>query len=250
MPPGAQAIEIERGDAQVRGWIFDPIGEPRGTILMLHGIRSDKRNLVGGALGHTARGLRAIAIDSRGHGESAGRYLTYGVEEALDLVQLVDALEQRGLLAKPLSVVGSSYGGATALQYAARDPRVDRVVALAPFASLREVVPAYIAWKLGPLALLVPSALIDDLLDGATGQAAFDADAACPRCVAPAIQASVLLIHSRDDERIPWQHSAAIQKALRSPVELMLVDGADHVSTGNGTAVATKIDRFLHPARN
>lgn len=240
-----QALAIERPGATIRAWLFEPDAAPRGTVLLLHGIRSNKLPLVGRARDHAQHGLRAIAIDSRGHGESTARYLTYGVEEARDLVALTDELERRELLARPLSVVGTSYGAATALLYAALDARVERVVAIAPFASLREVVPAYLHWKLGPLASLIPPEAVRGMIDGATTDAGFDPSAACPRCVAPSIQARVLLIHSRDDERIPWQHSVAIRNALRLPSELLLLEGPDHVGTGNGPGVAEAIKRFL-----
>lgn len=245
LPEGARAIEIRRAAATVRAWSFEPKGAARGTVLLLHGIRSTKQHFVARARQHAARGLRAIAIDSRGHGESSGRYLTYGVEEARDLARLTDALEQRGLLTPPLSIVGSSYGAATALLFAAHDPRVARVAACASFASLRQVVPAYLGWTLGPLARLIPSALVDELIDGAARQASFAADDACPRCVAPRIKARVLLVHSRGDERIPFHHSLEIRDALRSPAELMLLDGVRHVATGSVPAVMAKIDTFI-----
>jgi pimeloyl-ACP methyl ester carboxylesterase len=87
--------------------------------------------------------------------------------------------------------------------------------------------------------------VVDELVDDASARAGFDADAACPRCVAPKIRAAVLLIHCRDDERIPWQHSAAIAAALVSRHELMLIDGAGHVGVGEGRGVATAIERWL-----
>jgi alpha-beta hydrolase superfamily lysophospholipase len=238
-------IDITRNGATIRTWIFEPAQAPRGTLLMLHGIRDSKLNLVGGARRHAAHGLRVVAVDSRGNGESSGRYLTYGVEESRDLVALVDELQRRKLLVEPLTVLGHSYGAATALQYAAIDSRVQKVAAIAPFASLREVVPAYLVWMLGWPAHLVPSSVVDDLVDGATHQAGFDADRACPRCLAPRIQASVLLVHSRDDERIPWRHSIEIRDALKAPHKLMLVTGASHVQTGAAPGVDEAVERWF-----
>jgi len=87
--------------------------------------------------------------------------------------------------------------------------------------------------------------MVDDLIDAAADGAGFDPSTACPLCVAPQIKAPVLLIHSRDDERIPWQQSAAIRDALRSPVTLMLVDGASHVGIGSAPGVPEAVDRFL-----
>jgi pimeloyl-ACP methyl ester carboxylesterase len=249
-----ETLEIMRPGARIRSWVFEPApgvaGGPRGTLLMLHGIRDRKRNQIGRARAHAARGHRVIAVDSRGHGESSGKYLTYGVEEARDLRAVVDELQRRGQLVPPLGVVGSSYGGATALQLAALDPRVERVVAMASFASLREVVPAYLEWFFGPPGRWIPRAMVDELIDGATARAGFDADAACPRCVASKIRAAVLLIHSRDDERIPWQHSELIAAALQTRHELMLVDGAGHVFVGEAPGVAAATERWLDAPRD
>jgi dipeptidyl aminopeptidase/acylaminoacyl peptidase len=172
--------------------------------------------------------------------------LTYGVEESRDLLALSDELERRALLVKPLAVVGSSYGAATALQYAALDARVQTVAALASFASLREVVPAYLDWFFGRPSHLAPQALVDDLLDGAARQAGFDANDACPRCVAPRIRASVLLVHSRDDERIPWRHSVEIRDAMKAPVKLVLVRGVGHVQTGAAPGVDEAVAHWLY----
>src|SRR5262245_4065073 len=65
------SVEVTRAGARVRAWVFDPGSTPRGTVLMLHGIRDSKLQLVAGARRHAARGYRAVAVDSRGHGESS-----------------------------------------------------------------------------------------------------------------------------------------------------------------------------------
>ena len=55
----------------------------------------------------------------------------------------------------------------------------------------------------------------------------------------------MLLIHSRDDERIPWQHSVELREALGPNGTLMLVDGEGHVQVGHAPGVAAAIDRWL-----
>ncbi len=246
VPKGvAHTVEIERPGAKVRAWVLDPDGVARGTLLLLHGIRDNKKGLLASGRTHRRRGFRAVLVDSRGHGESSGRWLTYGVEESRDLKALVDELAHRGMLTTPLGVIGSSYGAATAIQYAAIDPRLKAVVALASFASLREVVPCYLAWFLGPLASLLPASLARDVVNAAGERAGFDPDAACPRCAAPHIQAPLLLIHSRDDERIPWRHSAKIRDAAKVPVRLFLVSGVRHADVGKAPGVSEAVRDWL-----
>src|SRR5262245_5584397 len=62
-----EVLEVERAGARIRAWRFDPAGAPRGTVLLLHGIRDSKLRLVKAARAHVQRGYRAIAWDSRGH---------------------------------------------------------------------------------------------------------------------------------------------------------------------------------------
>ncbi len=245
LPTGvARAVEVERAGARVRAWLLEPGAALRGTLLVLHGIGDDKRSLLSTARGHAARGFRTLVVDSRGHGESSGRYLTYGVEESRDLRALVDVLEAESLLRRPLIGRGTSYGAATAVQYAALDERVDSTIAVAPFHSLVEVVPAYVEWMLGPLEALVSAELRTDVIEASGRRAHFDPAAASPFLAAGRIRASVRIIHSRDDERIPVAHARAIAARLVDG-ELVEIDGASHNETGSADGVSATIAAWL-----
>jgi pimeloyl-ACP methyl ester carboxylesterase len=242
-----QRVEINNRGATVRAWVLDPPPsvQLRGTIVILHGIRASKLHSLAAARRHVARGYRVVIWDSRGHGESTGRFLTYGVHEAEDLRLLLDRLTQLDWLARPLYLVGTSYGAATAIEYAARDPRVDKVVAITPFASLREVAPAYLHWMLGGAAQLIPAAWVDARIDEAGKIADFDPDHACPRCMAPTVRARVLIIASRDDERIPYAQVQGLVAAFQGRAQLMTVDSVGHVAVGAHHGVAEAVAHFL-----
>ena len=250
-----QTLDVVSPDATLRAWVLDPpasvpASKPiRGTIVILHGIRDSKLSSLAAARGHVQRGYRAVIYDARGHGESTGRYLTYGVREAEELRLLVDRLTEVELLAPPLFVVGTSYGAATALQYGAIDERVRKLVAVAPFASLREVVPAYLRWMLGVSAGFIPSRWVDARIDEAGRIAGFDPDQACPRCAAAHIRAPVLLVASRDDERIPIAQVSGIRAALPPGTGFMVVKGVGHVAVGRAPEVAEAIAAFLDGPR-
>ncbi len=254
-PDGVRAVvEIERAGARVRSWVFDPPdGAPKATVLCLHGLGDSKGSHVSTARRLARRGFRVVLVDSRGHGESSGKWLTYGVREAEDLHALADELERRRLLAPPLGVIGTSYGGATAIQLAAIDRRVRTVVAVAPFASLREVAADHERHMFGALAALVPDAWARDAVDRAGRLARFDPDRACARCVVGRARASLLLIHGREDTLVPWAHSARIRRAAKTEVELVVIEGAGHRHIGRAPGVARRIDawldRHLTPAR-
>ena len=108
-------VEVSPPTASLAVWILDQrAAQPRGTVLLLHGIRDTKRSLLGVAERLAENGFRAVLVDLRGHGHSTGDWLSYGPREGADLQQVLDALAQRGELALPVGAYGTSYGGAAA----------------------------------------------------------------------------------------------------------------------------------------
>ncbi len=246
--PVAEEVQVEVGPpaAVLSLAIVDP-PRPRGTIFVLHGIRDSKKSMRGWGAMLAQAGYRAVLVDSRGHGRSTGDALTYGVQESLDLTRAVDALAARGLIAGEVGVMGHSYGAATAIQWAGRDPRVRAVLAVAPFASLRQVVPGYLPFPL-------PPSFIDRVIQMAGARAGFDPDAASPVDAIRRTRASVLLIHGRADRMIPSWHSEQIYTAGAGSAELVLVDRAGHetVAGSPGTRLAERAHRWFeaHLARH
>lgn len=205
------------------------VASPKGTVFVLHGIRQPKESLQGWAQWLARVGYRALSIDSRGHGRSTGDSLTYGVQESLDLTQVLDALQARQMVTGAVGVMGHSYGAATAIEWAGRDPRVKAVVAVAPFSSLRAVVPGF-------LPVQLPTRLVHRTIDLAGVRAGFDPDAASPEVAITRTRARVLLIHGRADTRIPSWHSQRIRAAAPHRTEIVLVDGEKHGSVAGAPA--------------
>ncbi|MFN0066006.1 MAG: alpha/beta hydrolase [Limisphaerales bacterium] len=110
--------------------------EARGTLVLLHGygIALDAMAPWGFLLAE--QGWRCVMVNLRGHGRSTGDRISYGPVEALDLAQVLDALERRGLVTGPFGVMGVSYGAGLALRWAGQDTRLGAVVAVTPYAEL------------------------------------------------------------------------------------------------------------------
>lgn len=239
LPPDgvARAITVEVGPptARISAWVMDPPPRdgatvvPVGTVLVAHGIHSGKRDMTGAGRWLAEAGFRAVLIDLRGHGQSTGDTLSFGVHESRDLSQVVDWLERNGLMAGDLGAYGTSFGAATVLVLAAKDPRIKAVVAVCPFSSMREIVPQYARMYLSAGGWL-PDWWIQLAIDRAGQLGCFDPDDASPVQAIRNASAHALVIHGRADANIPFVHSQAIAAAAPDRTRLVLLEEEDHVS--------------------
>lgn len=205
-------------------------GPLRGTILVLHGIRTTSRSMLGTASLLAEAGYRAVLVDLRGHGRSSGEWLTYGVQEAADLSQVLDALESRGLVSGPVGVYGISYGATTAIHLAGRDSRVAAVVAVAPFDALTTEAPHYYRTILPGSDWFVPDETFAAAIADAGRLADFDPGLASAALAVQSTAASVLILHGADDWLVPPSQSAAIEAAAPGHVQREVLPDLGHTS--------------------
>jgi pimeloyl-ACP methyl ester carboxylesterase len=226
----ARALRVDVGPprASLALWVVGPAA-PRATVFVLHGIRDQKGSMLGWGERLAGMGYRAVLVDSRGHGRSSGDYLSYGVVEARDLAQALDGLHDQGLAVGKIGVMGVSYGAATAIAWAGVDPRVAAVVAVAPFQSLRAVVPDYAKRLVPGVGGLIPDFLIDRAIARAGRTGGFDPGDS-PLEAITRTRAPVLLVHGREDVNILPSHSEALHARALDHSELLLLDGEDHVT--------------------
>jgi dipeptidyl aminopeptidase/acylaminoacyl peptidase len=189
---------------QLAAWIVPRRGAP--AVVLLHGYPAEKRDLLPLAAA-LAPHFTVVLPDLRFFGESGGRATTLGFRERTDLRRLLDHLETHGL--HRVGIFGFSLGGAVALLAAAEDARIRAVAAYAPFADLETLAHDLYAhyWILRPplVALLRTWAR---LFLGA------DITRPSPADAASRLKIPVLLIHSRDDDEIPFHHAERLQQAL------------------------------------
>jgi pimeloyl-ACP methyl ester carboxylesterase len=226
-----QQIQVPVGppSARLSVWVMEPIRQlARGTVLVLHGIRDSKASMRGIGRLLADGGYRAVLVDLRGHGSSSGDWLTYGTLDSQDLTQVLDAIDDQNLLTEPVGVFGCSYGAATAIQLAGRDPRIRSVVAVAPFSTLHGAIHSY-ARLLG-IGLILPGRMIDQAVEDAGRIAHFQPSEANPLQAIQQTAARVLLIHGTADWKIPWSSSQQLHDVAPSHSRLILVKNAGHDS--------------------
>jgi len=224
-------LEVGPPHAKLAYWVNEPKeGTPiHGTVLMLHGFLADHLQIENAAEALRNAGYRTIMVDLRGFGKSTGTNITFGYLDKVDLTQLIDYLLAHDLCSRTLGVYGTSYGAASAILYAAADPRVKAVVAVAPFANIREEVPPFARNALGPLSSLFGDTSLNKMANALSGVASMDLDSAKPLEEISKTKAKILLIHGDRDNIIPHASSEALQKANAANTELVTIPGKGHL---------------------
>ncbi len=233
MPAECVARGFDGAGVALRGWYCEADRERRGTLVYLHGVADNRSSAAGLVQRFTRRGIAVAAYDSRAHGESDGEACTYGYFEKEDLRQVIAALEDG-----PVVLVGTSLGGAVALQAAVDQPRVAGVVAAEVFSDLKTVIRERVP-------RFVPHWALRRALRSAEKRARFAVSEVSPREAAGALTIPVLLVHGAEDRHTPPEHSRRIRAALSGTAELILVEGAAHNETLGKPAVWARIDAWI-----
>lgn len=190
------------------GWYIPAPEKTTRSIILIHGYTHDKATMLSVAEAlHSEFNL--FVVDLRYHGESGGLYSTFGVRERIDMQYAVTFLEERG--AREIGILGYSLGAATALMTAGSDPRIDAVVAYAPFASIMLLADEAYDWLgIARAPFIGMMEFWARLFFGANPREV------SPIALAHRITAPVLHIHSQSDDLIPFENATMIHEALTS----------------------------------
>jgi alpha-beta hydrolase superfamily lysophospholipase len=221
---------------ELRGWWFHaPTQTPRGTIVYLHGVADNRVSGVGIAQHFVPLGFDVVTYDSRAHGQSGGEACTYGFYEKRDLERVLDRIPRA-----PLVIMGTSLGGAVALQAAAEDGRIAAVISIAAFSDLRTA-----AIERAPF--FASRSNIENAFRLAEAEGRFQVAEVSPVGAAPLIRVPVLLIHGDHDTETPYAHAQRLLPALGGPRRLLTIQGGGH-SDGLRAEAWKEVDGWLTAA--
>ena len=233
-------------ESQLSAW-FIPAQEPVGTIIYLHGVGDNKMSgLLLAKVFHDAH-FHVLLYDARAHGESGGRYCTYGFHEKYDVREAVDLIRKIGqekkLVIGNIGLFGTSMGAAVALQAAAVEPRIRSVVSEASYATLRQITVDYqkrlmrLPWHFLRNIAMKRSEII----------AGFKHRMVSPLAAVSNIHVPILFIHGIEDRFIRYQYTQELFIAANDPKELWFVAGAHHsdVHDTGGKEYEERLVRFF-----
>lgn len=228
------------------GWWLE-VSPSAPTIVVLHGVKQNRTDVVRTAVVLRKAGFNILLFDGRGHGNSGGKFVTYGFYERRDVETALNWLVGEKHIDKELiGLAGESMGAAIALQVAASCPLVHAVWADSPFASLRRIASEFVQ-KVTHLPAAVLSPVLWTTLRVANYRGKFDVETVDPLSLAARIKCPVFITHGTADELIAPKHSENIFERLSGEKTLWLVEGAGHARAARFARreYATKIVDFF-----
>lgn len=202
-----EAVSFATKDGlELKGWFLpSQAGAGSKTIILLHGYPADKGDILT-AMSFLNKNYNLLFFDFRYLGQSEGNYSTAGAKEKEDLLAAILFLKSRGI--SKVGVWGFSVGGAVALMTAPQTPEIKTVISESSYARLD-----LLALRLYPIPLLkYPIGYLVRLWGIII--LGIDIKNVAPAESAKALEIPTLIIHSTNDEVIPFEHGLLLKEAL------------------------------------
>ncbi len=239
-----ETVSIRSRDGlALRAKLYD-VPDAVGSVLLFHGYRSFGECDFGCILTHyrDTRHLRILLVDQRAHGDSEGKYITFGTLERYDCVDWAKYMTER-FGEHPILLDGMSMGAATVL-LAAAEPLPKSVVGI--LADCAYSSPAAILRAVGkqmgmPVSLILPGVRFLCRTVGRFDPMPVSVPAALKKSSLP-----ILMIHGTADGFVPYA-MAEENAAARPDIRLISIEGADHGMSYliDPTTVTKELDAFL-----
>ncbi len=208
---------------RLHAWWCRPATPARAVVLMYHGNAGNLADRVDMLLDLARISAETLIVDYRGYGRSQGRPSERGLRA--DATAAWSYLtEARGVLPHHVVLYGESLGGAVAIELASRTDPAGLVVQ-SSFTSIPDMAGVHMPW--------IPRFLIRTRMDSAT---------AIERVRCP-----VLVVHSPDDEIVPYEMGRRLFDLAPGPKRLFEVPDAGHNDTwsSGGPRLLTELRTFL-----
>ncbi len=197
-----EEVKLTTADGvSLHGWYL-PNPTSKKTLLFFHGNAGNISHRLDSLLIFHRLGLNVLIMDYRGYGRSEGNPGEDGLYRDADAAWQY-LIEQRGNKAEDIVIMGRSLGGAVATWLAAKQKPVALIVE-STFTSVREMARELfplLSW-LTPLRYRFDSASVME-------------DIRCP----------VLVVHSREDEIIPYTLGKKLYDTARQPKRFLEIRG-------------------------
>lgn len=197
------------------------------TQIMFHGYRSAAvRDFCGGLKEGLDAGYNVLLVDQRAHGESEGKYLTFGISERRDCLAWTEYVCGRMGADSKILIYGISMGAATVLMASGLTlpSNVIGIVADCGYTSPEAIIKKVMHERKYPASVLYPLTRLGAKLYGHYDLEETSAPEALKQSGIP-----VFFVHGDDDRFVPWEMSRENYQASSAVIKRFLtITGAGH----------------------
>jgi len=183
------------------GW-YVPAKTPRGTLLFFHGNAGNISHRLDSIAIFHRLGLNVLIFDYRGYGRSTGKPSEQGTYRDAEAAWR-HLVGQRGIPSREILLFGRSLGGAVATWLATRVEPAGLIVE-SSFSSVPDMAAELYPWL--PVRWLARISYDSKVRIGE-------------------VQVPVLIVHSAEDEIIPFHHGQALFEAATEPKTMLEISG-------------------------
>lgn len=224
LPPDLRGRDVEfrsQSGALLRGW-FLPGREGAGAVILMHGVRASRLDMIPRARFLSAAGYAVLLFDFQAHGESTGAAITTGYLESRDARAAIDLVRAEAP-GERVGVVGVSMGGA-ALALAEPAPRVEAAVFEMVYPTIEQAIDDRLRMSLGGWGVVFRPLLTAQL----KLRLGISADDLHPVDHIGGVAYPKLFIAGAEDRHTTLEESRQFFAAAGEPKEFWIVEGARH----------------------
>jgi alpha-beta hydrolase superfamily lysophospholipase len=207
--------------ATIHGWLIPGL-KGSGAIVLMHGVRASRLDLVERARFLSRAGFTILLFDFQAHGESPGQHITFGYLESRDARAAVGFL-RTSAPGEKIGVLGISLGGAAAL-LAVPPLNADAIVLEMVYPTFDQAIGDRLAMRLGNWSRTLTPLLTWQL----KLRSGFSSSDLRPIDHMSGMRMPKLLIAGAEDRHKTLAESRELFAAASEPKELWVVDGARH----------------------
>ncbi|MFC7680629.1 alpha/beta hydrolase [Paenibacillus sp. GCM10028914] len=212
---------------KLSGAAIEPYPDSKRWIIIVHGYTGSRAVSTQFIDMFTDEGYNVLLIDQRRHGQSEGRFTTYGYYEKYDVQTWVNWLVEQYGSDTEIGLHGQSLGGGTVLEYLSiAAPQVKLVIADCPYSDLTDLMKHQIT-KLNKLPSVPFFRWVNNRIRKKAG---FCFEQVSPIRSVRESHLPVMFIHGTNDTYVPTRMSQEMYDAKPGPKKLVLIKGAIHAN--------------------